>query len=81
MNKVKLGETLFEHSERNASQVNETTAYAKFLRSFRGFHETLARALLSYWPVVRNMTSDLLGCIGLDGVSRLVFPFIVKYFT
>jgi len=63
--KVILGET---QPLENASQTNNTTisAYAVFMRAFRGFHESSFQALLSYWPAMRTSTRDLLSYVGLD---------------
>lgn len=68
--KVILGET---QPLENASQTNNTTisAYAVFMRAFRGFHESSFQALLSYWPAMRTSTRDLLSYVGLDAVSIL----------
>lgn len=58
--------------EKNASHVNKTlSGYANFMRAFRSFHEKSVLFILSYWPVVKNTTRNLLSHVGLEGVSYL----------
>ena len=65
--KVVLTET---ESVDNATRMS---AYSTFMVSFRSFHERSFRAFLSYWPTIRNSTRDVLGYVGLDGVSIISY--------
>lgn len=51
----------------------QVSSYAAFMVSFRSFHEKSFNAFLSYWPTIRNGTRDVLGLVGLDGVSIIVY--------
>ena len=71
--KVVVEETQVNNiKENNDSHVNKTlSGYANFMRAFRSFHEKSVVFALSYWPVAKNTTRNLLSYVGLDGVSYM----------